>query len=95
METKGSLVIVHETTPQQGGLQPGPTGARVCHLPRQIRPCPPHPHHTQTPSVALVGGLHFRKQLGSWLPWKGVGPGEASQPPGQEPGTHSLASAGE
>ena len=46
------------------------------HLPQQIHPWP----HRQIPSVALVGGLHFGRQLRSWLPWKGVGPREAGQP---------------
>lgn len=73
----------------------GQLGPACAIFPGRSVHAPPYPHHTQTPSVALVGGLHFCKQLGSWLPWKGVGPGEASQPPGQEPGTHSLASAGE
>lgn len=92
METKGSLVIVHETTPQQGGLQPGPTGARVCHLPRQIRPCPPlPPPHTNT-LCGLSGWPSFLQATrvlaslegcGPWgsqpAPWPGAGdpqPGE-------------------
>lgn len=73
-KAKERLVILCEITPQQGGLQPGQTGAHVCHLYQQIHL---QPHH-HTPSVALVGGLRVGRQLRSWLPWKDVGSGEAS-----------------
>lgn len=87
MEVKALLITLHEATPQQGGLWPGQTSAQMCHLPR------PWPHQ-QTPSVALWVASISAGNSWSWLPWKGVGPGEASQSPGREPGTHSQGSAG-
>lgn len=69
-------MILHEITPQQGGLQPGQTRVPMWHLPQQLHPwsC------CHAPSVALWVAFIFAGNLGHgfpervWAPRKPAGP---------------------